>query len=71
VPASSAVTLDVYDSSGRLIAKLLDRAMELKGTHSIEWQGVDSNGRTVSSGVYFYRLTSGKETISKKMVLLR
>ncbi|MGD1047895.1 MAG: T9SS type A sorting domain-containing protein [Candidatus Krumholzibacteriaceae bacterium] len=71
MPASSVVTLDVYDSSGRLIAKLLDRAMEPKGTHSIEWQGVDSSGRTVSSGVYFYRLTSGKETISKKMVLLR
>jgi flagellar hook assembly protein FlgD len=71
VPEASPVTLDVYDSSGRLVARLLDGAKQPKGTHSIEWRGVDSSGRTVSSGVYFYRLTSGKETISKKMVLLR
>jgi hypothetical protein len=32
---------------------------------------MDAQGRAVSSGVYFYRLTSGKVTISKKMVLLR
>ena len=71
VPAASAVTLDVYDSSGRLVSRLLDRAMQTKGTHSIEWRGVDASGRSVSSGVYFYRLTSGKDTFSKKMVLLR
>jgi hypothetical protein len=70
-PVLSAVTLDVYDSSGRLVARLLDHAMKQKGTHSIEWRGLDSSGRSVSSGVYFYRLTTGKETISKKMVLLR
>ena len=71
MPAAGQVTLDVYDSSGRLVNRLLDRAMKQKGTHSIEWQGLDAQGRSVSSGVYFYRLTSGKETISKKMVLLR
>jgi hypothetical protein len=71
MPAAGQVTLDVYDSSGRLVTRLLDRAMKQKGTHSVEWRGLDAQGRSVSSGVYFYRLTSGKETISKKMVLLR
>jgi hypothetical protein len=71
LPAAGQVTLDVYDSTGRLVARLLDRAMKEKGTHSIEWRGLDAQGRSVSSGVYFYRLTSGKKTISKKMVLLR
>jgi hypothetical protein len=41
------------------------------GTHRIEWRGVDRRGRSVSSGVYYYRLTAGKERISRKMVLLR
>ena len=71
VPAAGPVTLDVYDSSGKLVARLLERAMKQKGTHLVEWRGRDAQGRSVSSGVYFYRLTSGKETISKKMVLLR
>ena len=71
LPVDSPVTLDVYDSSGRLVARLLDGAKEVRGTHSVTWRGLDSSARSVSSGVYFYRLTSGKETISKKMVLLR
>ncbi|HEY5132948.1 MAG TPA: T9SS type A sorting domain-containing protein, partial [Candidatus Krumholzibacteriaceae bacterium] len=71
VPASGQVTLDVYDSSGRLVVRLANSERQSKGTHSVEWRGFDSGGRSVSSGVYFYRLTSGKETISKKMVLLR
>jgi len=71
LPAASTVTLDVYDSTGKLVARLFDRAMQQKGTHSVEWQGADARGRAVSSGVYFYRLTGGKETISKKMILLR
>jgi hypothetical protein len=71
VPVAGQVTLDVYDSSGRLVVRLASSERQSKGTHSVEWQGLDASGRTVSSGVYFYRLTSGKETISKKMVLLR
>jgi len=71
LPDDAAVTLEVYDSSGRLVARLHDNSKQPRGTHSVEWHGLDSNGRLVSSGVYFYRLTIGKETISKKMVLLR
>jgi len=71
LPVDSPVTLEVYDSSGRLVARLLNAAKQAKGTHSVTWNGADAQGRGSSSGVYFYRLTSGKETISKKMVLLR
>jgi hypothetical protein len=71
LPVDSPVTLDVYDSSGRLVARLLDGAKQMKGTHSVEWRGLDVSGRTVSSGVYFYRLRSGRETLSRKMILLR
>jgi hypothetical protein len=71
LPVDATVTLDVYDTSGRLVARLLNGAKQAKGTHSVAWRGLDAQGRQSSSGVYFYRLTSGKETISKKMVLLR
>jgi flagellar hook assembly protein FlgD len=41
------------------------------GSHSIVWDGKNDAGRAVGSGVYFYRLSAGKESISKKMVMLR
>jgi flagellar hook assembly protein FlgD len=71
LPAAAAVTLDVYDTAGRLVTRLVDGVKQEKGTHEAAWRGLDGSGRAVSSGVYFYRLTCGKETISKKMVLLR
>jgi len=71
LPVAGPVTLEVYDSSGRLVSRLLDGAKEEKGTHSVAWRGLDAQGRSVSSGVYFYRLQSGKEILSRKMILLR
>jgi hypothetical protein len=71
LPVACNVTLEIYDSSGRLISRLMDRVNKPKGLHEVEWKGIDEHGRTVASGVYFYRLITGKETISKKMVLLK
>jgi len=71
LPVDAPVTLDVYDSSGRLVARLLNGAKQTKGTHSVTWSGLDAQGRSMSSGVYFYRLQGGKETLSRKMILLR
>jgi predicted outer membrane repeat protein len=70
LPADSPVTLSVYDVAGRRIADLVGRA-EKKGRHSVTWNGTDERGSSVASGIYFSRLTAGKETVSKKMILLR
>jgi hypothetical protein len=36
----------------------------------IPWDGTDSDGRRVSSGVYFYRIQAGEQATSRKMVVL-
>ncbi len=65
LPREGRVTLNVYNVSGRLVAKVLDRDMT-EGDHEV---GFRADG--LVSGVYFYRLNAGDETTTKKMILLR
>lgn len=65
-----AVTLEIFDVSGRKITCLVDRELE-SGAHRIIWGGTDSYGRAVGSGVYIYRLRAGKTVLTRKMIMLR
>ncbi len=73
IPASAAavnVSVSVYDVAGRLIRTLVERA-EGPGFHSVVWDGRDTRGAAVGSGVYFYRITAGGFRADRKMVLLK
>ena len=51
--------------------RLLVNSPQIKGEHSVEWDGKDDYGRSVSSGVYFYKLEAGAFVCTRRMVLLR
>jgi hypothetical protein len=68
--ASAHVMIDVYDAAGALVTQL-DDGVEPAGAHAIKWDGRDGRGRSVASGVYFYRLDGMPEAAAKKMVLLK
>jgi hypothetical protein len=70
LPESGAVSLSVYDVSGRLVARLVDAKQE-QGSHAAQWMGRDRNGAAVASGLYFYKLEFGKQSITRKMVFLK
>ena len=70
LPVGAHVTLEIFDVSGGLIKSLV-QAWKSKGRHIVQWDGKDESDRPVSSGIYFYRLIAGKETISRKMILLK
>ncbi len=70
LPSDGHVTLRVFDASGREVARLLD-AVTSMGDHVFEWNGKDSNGGSLNSGVYFYELKTESGIESKKMILLR
>jgi len=63
-------TLIVYNLLGKKINTLMNASLN-PGHHSIEWNGLDYNGQSVASGVYFYELRSGDFIAKKKMLLLR
>ena len=70
IAAKCEVTLEIYDASGKCLARLVDKQQE-KGSYAVQWNGKDERGSRAASGIYFYRLTAGGRTIAKKMVLLR
>jgi hypothetical protein len=55
---------------GQTVSTLVDAYQE-EGPHSAIWNGTDTNGRVVSSGVYFYRIQAGGTQQVRKMVLLK
>lgn len=66
----ASVRLAVYGVDGRLVRRLVNR-FEAAGRHDVIWDGRDEGGRASSSGVYFYRLETGGEVMSRRMTLVR
>lgn len=70
VPARGKVSLQIYDVTGRYVATLVEEARDA-GRYSAVWNGRGASGEQVGSGVYFYRLQVGNQSLTKKMVLLK
>jgi spore coat protein A len=71
LPKAARVHLEVFDVSGRLVTTLVS-GQRLAGQGSVVWNGCDSRGQGVASGVYAYRLTlEGGRSLTRKMVLLK
>ncbi len=64
---SENAELIIYNLKGQKIRQY----SILDNQSSIIWNGRDENRNTVSSGVYLYKLKSGKYTASKKMILMK
>ncbi len=64
------VTLEIYNIKGQLV-KTLVKGIQEPGNHTIVWNGTDDNGRSVSSGVYYYKMQAGKYSSTKKMIMMK
>ncbi|MBW6513480.1 MAG: choice-of-anchor J domain-containing protein [Candidatus Syntrophosphaera sp.] len=70
VPSSGPANLKIYNLKGQLVRTLVDDIREA-GQYSVVWNGKDDNHSNVSSGLYFYRLTSDGKTVTRKMLLAK
>ena len=70
IPETGAVSLRIYDASGRLVRVLVDERRDAGRYHEV-WDGYDVAGSRVASGIYFYSLAAGKAKMTRKMVLLK
>ena len=70
LPKAGNVELAVYDVTGRLV-RVLVAEEQTAGEKSAVWTGLDGSDRPVASGVYYARLRTEGEILSKSLVLLR
>ena len=70
LPEEGRVTLTMWDVTGRRVRTLVD-SHQASGTHSIQWDGTDDNGRPLSSGAYFYRIKIPQSTLTQKVIFIR
>jgi len=68
--SASEVKLTVYDILGKEITTLIN-GRQIAGEHVVVWNGRDNDNNEVSSGLYLYELTTGEQTESKKMMLVK
>jgi len=66
----SHVVVAVYNILGQHINTIVAET-KAAGEYSTEWDGTDSDGNEVSTGIYFYRIQAGDYTDTRKMLLLR
>lgn len=69
LPETEHVRLEVFNILGQRVAFLVDTEQPA-GAHTARWDGTDASGRAVGAGVYIYRLTSGGQAMSRRMVLV-
>ena len=67
---SSTINLTVFNVLGQKV-KVLANGSKQAGTHTVNWDGRDEMGATVSTGLYFYTLTDGNNSVTKKMALMK
>jgi FlgD Ig-like domain len=68
--ADQEATLSLVDATGRLVRRIGENRFA-EGVQQLRWDGTDQNGRQVESGVYMAILSSGKEHVTRPVLVLR
>ena len=66
IPKMSNVSLNVYNVSGQLVASLINNELRTEGSYSFQF---DASG--IASGMYFYKLSAGEFTETRKMIVMK
>ncbi|MEA2096520.1 MAG: FlgD immunoglobulin-like domain containing protein [Candidatus Cloacimonadota bacterium] len=70
LPNDGLIGLRIFNVKGQLVKTLVD-GEQLAGSYEMVWNGKDNNKKSVSSGIYFYKLSTKDKTIMKKMLMLK
>ena len=71
LPERAHVTLNVYNVLGQHITKIVDGMLPAGHYNNYKWNGKNSYGVQMSSGIYFYQLVTKDKVLAKKMILIK
>ena len=66
----SKIEIKIFNNLGQLVRSLFN-GQSTSGTHFLNWDGRDDNGKQLSSGPYYYQIISEKYSSTNKMLLLK
>jgi len=67
---AAPVKVLVYNLKGQLVRTLVDES-KASGNHKLVFDGRDNQGNPLASGVYFYKMQTGKYSNTRKMILMK
>ncbi len=67
---NSPVQFKIYNNRGQLV-RTITNAPTTAGNHRVDWNGTDENGSACSTGLYLIRMEAGKESFTRKVVLVK
>jgi len=70
LPETSDVHIEIIDLLGRRVSSLCNESLSA-GKHSFTWNGSDSDGNTLASGMYILKVISDQKRISKRLTLVK
>jgi hypothetical protein len=70
LPRAQVVQLCIYNLAGQMVRDLVNGTFSA-GTHQVVWDAHDDQGRQVTSGMYYYVLQTGGQSLTKKLLLTK
>jgi hypothetical protein len=70
LPERAPVSLVIFNVFGQKVKELIHATLSA-GSYKVAWDGTDSEGNSLASGVYFCRLSAGANTSASKMILMK
>ena len=70
LPEKENLNVSIFNVTGRLVNILLNKNVEA-GSYTVSWNGKDQLGQTVPTGIYFMKVVSGDQIVTKKLAYLK
>ncbi|MDD5529297.1 MAG: FG-GAP-like repeat-containing protein [bacterium] len=71
LPANANSRLEIYDITGKIVKTFTLKADQRPLITEQKWDGTGNDGKQLSSGIYFAKLTDGHSTVTRKLTLLK
>ncbi len=68
---NSPTTIAIYNTRGQLVRTLVNSQKLSLGEHTVAWDGKTDSGQLTAAGIYFYKMTSGRFSSTRKMIMMK